>query len=115
MRLCNARTGPGSFCRKPAPLNQTRCHLHAGRPKGGPEHPNSRAARLEGRRRWLERMKAAKAAELIEKIPGGRRPGVRGRIRSPDLRSARLERAAEKSIDAMLDALEAGLITFELP
>jgi len=60
-------------------------------------------------------MKAAKAAGLIEKIPVGRKPGVRGRIRSPDPRSARLERAAEKSIDAMLDALEAGLITFELP
>ena len=109
---------PGSRCnRVPAP-GSIRCHWHggtAGRPPGTPQHPNTRAAAIEGRRRWLERMKAAKAAGLIEKIPVGRKPGVRGRIRSPDPRSARLERAAEKSIDAMLDALEAGLITFELP
>jgi len=101
---CGATTRAGGKCNcKPVP-GSFRCYLHGGkggRPRGTPEHPNSRAARLEGRRRWLERMKAAKAARLIEKIPVGRKPGVRGRIRSPDPRSARLERAAEKTIDAM--------------
>jgi len=68
---------------------------------------------MAGRRRYLERMKAAKAAGLIAKIPGGRKPGVRGRIRSPDPRSARLERMAERTIDELLAALDEGRLTFE--
>ena len=63
------------------------------------------AARVEGRRRWLERMQLAKARGLIEKIPGGRKPGVRGRVRSPDPRAARLERTAEKAIEMALKVL----------
>ena len=70
---------------------------------------------IEGRRRWLERMRAAKERGEIEKIPGGRKPGVRGRIRSPDPRSARLERMAERTIDELLAALDEGRLELDLP
>jgi hypothetical protein len=66
---------------------------------------NTRAAAIEGRRRWLAKMRLAKAQGLIEKIPGGRKPGVRGRVRSADPREARLERATEKAIDMALKDL----------
>ena len=62
-------------------------------------------ARLEGRRRWLERMRLAKARGEIDKVPGGRKPGVRGRVRSPDPRGVRLERAAERTIVVVLKDL----------
>src|SRR5262249_26784404 len=107
-RLCNASLCSGGFCRKPARPGSLRCHLHGsagGRPPGTPQHPNTRAAAAEGRRRWLERMRLAKAEGLIDKIPGGRKPGVRGRVRSPDPREARLESAAEKAIDMALKDL----------
>jgi hypothetical protein len=42
---------------------------------------------------------------LIEKFPNGRKPGVRGRVRSPDPREARLERAAERTIEMALKVL----------
>jgi hypothetical protein len=74
-----------------------------------PEHPNSRAAKLEGRRQWIERQRLAKARGLIEKIPGGRIPGVRGRVRSPGPREARLERTAEKAIEMALKDLSVPL------
>ena len=108
MRLCGARIRSGNRCRKPARPGSARCHLHGaagGRPRGRPEHPNSLATRLEGRRQWIERQRLAKAQGLIDKIPGGRKPGLRGRVRSPDPREARLERAAEKAIDMALKAL----------
>jgi hypothetical protein len=44
---------------------------------------------------------------LLDKIPGGRKPGVRGRVRSADPRAARLERTAEKAIDMALKDLPA--------
>jgi hypothetical protein len=50
-------------------------------------------------------MRLAKAQGLIEKIPGGRKLGVRGRVRSPAPREARLERAAEKAIEMALKVL----------
>ena len=115
MRRCNARTHSGGLCQQPAPRGRARCFVHAGRPPGTPQHPNTRAAAIVGHRRWLERMKAAKAAGLIAKIPGGRKPGVRGTIRSPDPRSARLERMAEKAIDELLAALDEGRLELELP
>jgi hypothetical protein len=62
-------------------------------------------ARIEGRRRWLERMRLAKAQGLIQKIPGGRLPGVRGRVRSSEPRAARLERAADQAIEMALKDL----------
>src|SRR5262245_32247723 len=51
--------------------DSVRCRLHggrAGRPRGTPQHPNTRAAAIEGRRRWVERMRLAKAQGLIEKM-----------------------------------------------
>jgi hypothetical protein len=75
-RLCNARSRKGTHCQQPAVRGSLRCHWHGarcGRPKGIPEHPNSRAARLEGRRRWVERMNEAKAAGLITRFPNGAR------------------------------------------
>jgi hypothetical protein len=60
------------------------------------------AARIEGRRRWLERMRLAKEQGLIEKIPGGRLPGVRGRARSQEPRQAQLEREADRTIEMAL-------------
>ena len=86
----------------------TRCN-RAGRPRGIPEHPNSRAARLAGRQRWVERMRLAKAQGLIAKIPGGRKPGVRigvcDRVRSLDPSQARRQRMAEKEIEVALKEL----------
>jgi hypothetical protein len=91
-----------------------RCHLHggrAGRPRGTPEHPASRAARLAGRQRWVERMRLAKAQGLIAKIPGGRKPGVRigvcDRVRSLDPSQARRERIAQKEIEMALKEFSA--------
>jgi len=53
-----------------------RCRWHGargGRPNGIPEHPHSRAARLEGRRRWVDRMREAKARGEITRFPNGAR------------------------------------------
>ena len=50
------------------------CYVHGGKagpPKGIPEHPNSRAARIEGRKRWVAEMHAKKAAGEIDKFPNG--------------------------------------------
>src|SRR6516162_7330642 len=74
--ICGAKTHNGGICKNTALPNGKRCYRHGGRggrPRGSIEHPNSRAARLEGRRLWVERMRAAKAAGLIERFPSGRR------------------------------------------
>ena len=68
-------------------------------------HPNTAAALVAGRRRWVERMRLAKAAGLIEKFPTGGDPTVR--IRSRDPSAARLERNAAAAIEAMLASLPA--------
>ena len=107
-RVCGARTRRGTRCTKLALPDSTRCHLHggrAGRPRGTPEHPASRAARLEGRQRWVERMRAARAAGLIERFPNGRR--AKGLPpRSKDRIIARGQRLIEQAI-AMAKALPA--------
>jgi len=71
---CNARTRRGTHCRRPAMPDHWRCRLHAGRPKGTPAHPNTIAALRAGRERWLQKMRLAKTAGLIEKLPNGRKP-----------------------------------------
>jgi hypothetical protein len=66
----------GKPCQREAEPQSIRCRIHGaggGRPSGSAQHPNTRAAAVEGRRRWLERMRWAKAAGLIARIPGGRR------------------------------------------
>src|SRR5215471_1172341 len=89
---CGARTRSGRLCLLPAQLESARCRLHGaggGRPRGLPEHTNSRSARLEGRRLWVEKMRAAKAAGLIEKFPGGRRArGLPQLSKNPTIRKA---------------------------
>jgi hypothetical protein len=50
-------------------------------------------------------MRDLQSRGLIDKIPGGRKLGVRGRVRSAGPREARLERAAEKAIDMALKEL----------
>ena len=75
-RRCGARLRDGRFCGEPPMSGNLRCRWHGargGRPKGIPEHPHSRAARLEGRRRWVERMRGAKARGEIERFPNGAR------------------------------------------
>jgi len=72
-----------------------------GRPKGHPEHSNSRTARLEGRRSWLERMRRAKAGGLIKKIPGGRRAKS-----LPRLSTDPTIRRAQRIIEAQMEKRE---------
>ena len=110
---CGARTRAGGFCKNFAYPNG-RCYRHggrAGRPVGTPEHPNSKVARLEGRRKWIARKQLEKAAGLIQKFPSGRKPGMRiggnERIRSPDPNEARQQRKAEKETKLALKQLPA--------
>ena len=52
-------------------------------------HPNTRAAIAAGRRRWVERMRAAKARGEIERFPGGKRArGLPPLSRDPTIRKA---------------------------
>jgi hypothetical protein len=74
-----------------------RCRLHGGRPPGTPQHPNTRAAAIEGRRRWLAAQRLAKQAGLIEKIPGGRR--AKG---LPKLSKDRTIRKAQRVLEEMM-------------
>jgi hypothetical protein len=89
-RICGARTRSGDICRLEALPDRMRCRLHdtaGGRPPGIAEHPNSRVARLEGRRQWVTRMRAAKARGEIERFPGGRRAkGLPPLSRDPTIR-----------------------------
>jgi len=99
-RRCGARTRAGPPCRRKALPQNARCLQHggvAGRPPGYPEHPRSKAARLEGRRRWVDRMNAAKARGEIERFPNGRR--AKG---LPKLSSNRKIRRAQRILEAAM-------------
>jgi hypothetical protein len=75
-RLCNARSHKGLPCRQPALRGNVKCYWHGargGRPPGKSDPPSAVAARVEGRRRWVERMREAKARGEVERFPGGRR------------------------------------------
>src|SRR5947207_2746805 len=68
------------FCRRWPVSGKSRCKLHGGRSTGARTvdgKARSLAAMSEGRRRWLENMRAKKAAGEIERFPGGRRSGAR--------------------------------------
>jgi hypothetical protein len=83
-------------------LEGSRAHGGAGgRPPGTQQHPNTRAAAVEGRHRWLERMRQAKAAGLIEKIPGGRR--ARG---LPPRSNDRIIVRGQRLLDRMIEDME---------
>jgi hypothetical protein len=103
-RLCHARTRSGERCHRPAVPDRLRCRLHGalgGRPRGYPMRPNTRIALVAGRRRWLERMRALKAAGLITKFPGGRQP--RGSApRSKNRTIARAQRVIEELVMAKM-------------
>jgi hypothetical protein len=76
-RYCDAccRSSINPYCRNWPVPGKTRCRFHGGlstgpRTSGG--KARAVAAMVEGRRRWVERMKAAGT-----KFPGGRKAGVR--------------------------------------
>jgi hypothetical protein len=76
---CGARLKQGhGHCRRWPVHGRTRCRLHGGL-STGPRVYRARdmSAAIAGRRRWLERMKRAKAEGRIAKIPTGRIPGRR--------------------------------------
>src|SRR5690348_8069658 len=76
---CGARLKQGGgHCRKWPVRGRTRCRLHGGL-STGPRVYRARdmSAAAAGRRRWLERMKRAKAEGRIAKIPCGRISGRR--------------------------------------
>jgi hypothetical protein len=98
MRRCAAFTRSGRRCSRLAAPDGVRCHLHGaagGRPRGIPMHENTRAALAEGRARWLERMRAQKAAGLIERFPNGRRARGLPPL-SKDKKIRRAQRVIEK-------------------
>jgi hypothetical protein len=68
------------FCRKWLVPGKERCRFHGGRSTGPlTEDGKARAlaAMRAGRQRWLEDMRAKKAAGEIERFPGGRKSGPR--------------------------------------
>ena len=99
-RLCGARNRSGGMCKRFALHESLRCALHGGRsigPTSGEGTQRSVAARVEGRRRWVERMRLAKARGEIEKIPGGRRAkGLPPLSKDPKIRKA--QRFVEKAM-----------------
>jgi hypothetical protein len=67
-------------CRRWPVPGRTRCRLHGGLSTGA-RTPEGKArvlaALIEGRQRWLEKMRAKKEAGLIARFPGGRKSGYR--------------------------------------
>jgi hypothetical protein len=91
----------GKPCQREAEPQSIRCRIHGaggGRPSGSAQHPNTRAAAVEGRRRYLDRMRQAKAAGLIDKIPVGRRARD-----LPPLSKDRKIRRAQRIIEARME------------
>src|SRR5271165_2545464 len=87
---CGARTRSGGRCRRFVAVDRwtkklrKRCRLHGGL-STGPKFPDGKerslAAANAGLARWREKMRAAKAAGLIERFPNGRKPGPTRRQR----------------------------------
>lgn len=101
---CGARTRSGGRCGNRCVAGSPRCRLHGGlggRKPGFRAHPNTVAALKAGRERWLQKMRVAKEAGLIRKLPIGRKPGVSGRVRSRDKRVAAAQLALERMAEAM--------------
>ena len=68
------------FCRKWPVPGKDRCRLHGGCSTGAlttDGKASSLAAMRAGRQRWLEEMRAKKAAGEIERFPAGRKSGSR--------------------------------------
>src|SRR6516164_6062631 len=103
-RLCRAHTQAGGWCRAYAMAGSTCCNKHGatgGRPVGIPLKPEQIAVMVEGRRRWVERMRVAKAARLIARFPcGARSLGLPPLSKDPKVRKAQRlieARMAERS------------------
>jgi hypothetical protein len=101
-RRCDAwRKCLGGYCRNWPVPGKTRCRFHGGLstgPKTFKGKERAVAAMVEGRRRWVERMKAEGT-----KFPGGRKAGVRWT--TPGMRA----RAAQEQAPRTLDDFVAGL------
>jgi hypothetical protein len=68
------------FCRKWPVPGKERCRLHGGSSTGAltdEGKARSLTAMRAGRQRWLEEMRAKKAAGEVKRFPGGRKSGVR--------------------------------------
>ena len=103
-RLCRAHTQAGGWCRAYAMAGSTCCIKHGatgGRPRGIRVKPEQIAVMVEGRRRWVERMRVAKAAGLIARFPcGARSLGLPPLSKDPKVRKAQRlieARMAERS------------------
>jgi len=94
---------------QPTP-GRTRCKLHggwAGRPVGIPLRPHENAALQAGRARWVERMRTAKDAGLIERFPNGRRRGVPNGAPPADKHIRRAQLVIERLRDMVKKAVPA--------
>ena len=108
-RVCGARTRRGRCMSQPA-SGHLRCRLHGsagGRPPGIPLRAHENAALQSGRARWLQRMRQAKDAGLIERFPNGRRRGVPNGARAPDKHIRRAQLVIERLRDMVKKAVPA--------
>ena len=101
--ICGARLRrKRGHCARRAAKGHYRCALH-GAGSCGPKTLEGRArsvaARVAGRRHWLERQRRLKATGIIVKIPGGRKPRGSPR-RSADKVVARAQRLVEEMVMA---------------
>ena len=102
-RYCDAwRKCHGGYCRNWPVPGKTRCRFHGGL-STGPQTSEGKAravsAMVEGRRRWVERMKAEG-----KKFPGGRKAGTRWVTPAMRARAAEQEQAP-RTLDGFLAGL----------
>jgi hypothetical protein len=81
--FCGARRKHNrGFCQSPPLKGHWRCRMHGGASTGA-KTPEGKArgvaARVAGRAKWVERMRRAKAAGLVDRFPGGRHRGRKPR------------------------------------
>ena len=91
VHICGAQTHKGGLCRRFAKPGELRCYYHGaggGRPRGIPQHPNTRAAVIAGTKRYWERVR-------LGEIPG-RWHKPKGVRRSKDPKIARAQRIVER-------------------
>jgi len=109
-RTCGARTRRGTRCMQRPTPGRTRCKLHgglAGRPPGIPLRADQNAALQAARARWVEGMRAAKDAGLIERFPNGRRRGVPNGAPPADKHIRRAQLVIERLRDMVKKAVPA--------
>ncbi len=102
---CGARRRHGrGICQSHPLKGHWRCKHHGGRSTGArtPEgQARVTAAMVAGRAKWVERMRRAKAAGLVERFPGGRRPGRKARAKSGTKLVDRALRQVEHQLEEM--------------